>query len=74
MRNELIERQKSEIQRLSALLENVESQLHELEAGALNDTKLRHLARLIVEGKLLTGNREKLKSAIEKIWTRKILS
>ena len=74
MRDELIERQKSEILRLSALLENVERSFNELEADTLNDTKLWLLAKLIFEGKILKGmttmNKASLK-ALEKKLDRK---
>lgn len=74
MRNELIGRQKSEILRLSALLENVERAFNELEAVALNDSQLWLLAKLIFEAKILKGmttmNKASLK-ALEKKLDRK---
>lgn len=74
MRNELIERQKSETTRLSALLEIVELELDELEADALNDSQLWLLAKLIFEGKTLKGmftmNKASVK-ALEKKLDRK---
>lgn len=74
MRNELIERQKSETTRLSALLEIVELELDELEADALKDTHLWLLAKLIFEEKTLKGmftmNKASVK-ALEKKLDRK---
>ena len=74
MRNELIERQKSETTRLSALLEIVELELDELEADTLKDTHLWLLAKLIFEGKTLKGmftmNKASVK-ALEKKLDRK---
>lgn len=50
LRKELAAQKKSECERLTAELENVERQLYELEEASFKERKLRHLARLICTG------------------------
>lgn len=53
LRKELAAQKKSECERLTAELENVERHLYELEEASFKERKLRHLARLVYAGTML---------------------